>query len=351
MANNLDDNIIDKKIEAALNNSTMWGGSTDKMWKEIEPKIKRPVPRWRGVRAMTAAAAAVVVLAASLHYWPWLKFRGVPDPSANVTGTSNTNGDKKEYNPPDSDTGKKELEDSGIKSPSDIKEMPFNFANFNIKSSKEEFEPGEKMNLEAYITALKEDIVIDSGEFSIYMWHLGEKSDKPPYIDNLPSLAGKSIGAGKTSVYNLSMEVPETPGWYMPTIKLGIRREGSITSLTAGGIRFFVKYPEGSVRQGSISVNRKVSNSGYMVTVSDIVMTDSSTTMNFTISCETGSSPTGFRTKIFDDNGDSIPVLGENQKAYNGGTSMVITFGPLLKKYKMVTLEITNVGKVDIDLP
>lgn len=168
-----------------------------------------------------------------------------------------------------------------------------------VELTKNEFTGGEQLDVTLKIQTTEAINIMVKPQLRIFKanQYYGEK---PLNTYDLESWDMSSLKKGSEVERKVSVLAPVAPGYYR------IEFADDSTKIGGGSADFFVQYPVGTVRLGTIPVNKTVEAFGRSLKVESITMTEKSTTVQYSLTPGVRS----FLAELIKDDGNTLLQRG-----------------------------------------
>lgn len=175
-------------------------------------------------------------------------------------------------------------------------------------------------------------------------------AEKPvSWVEAFPK--GLRIPVNESRQFTVFTPTPRS-GWYdvtTTTVSVYPTHGGTRDQTNAVGAEFFVPFPPGTMRSGSVTLNQSQTSDGYTVTARRLAMTQRMTTFTFDIT-RVPLFPTNISARV-DAGGHPIGGWGLSQRSVSGravtrnaGVRATVLADPVPKSAHMVTITLSNLG-------
>jgi hypothetical protein len=153
-------------------------------------------------------------------------------------------------------------------------------------------------------------------------------------VSNFPKL---TFSKGDKASSEISIQAPSNPGYYRADLEFHLTSGTTLTTMED----FFVKYPQGDLRNGEIELNQSVTDEGHTLKVEQISMTDRETNVKFSFNPGTH----GIESTLTTNQGELLVPLKIIPNAETGLMEATFTFAPTPVDTKSLTFELTKSQK------
>lgn len=280
----------DRTLQEALAQTPPWPGSVEALWHRVARRIRRPRARrpWQPVAAVAAAAAALaLVWRAAVPAAP----RGAPDVAISTQLIT----------PPAA---------------------------------------GGPLQFVVDVTGTGDPVHVQEGHLEVRAAG-GDRVWQAP----LPELRGREVGARSGVRAHITWPGAPAPGHYRAGVNLvAASPAGNVQDLSGGAVEFFVPFPRGAVREGTVPVGRTLTRGPVAATLDQVTLSPDATRLHFTL---LGERLAGFHWRILDAAGNPLPHVQTEYRREGARLTGVAAFEPTLASVPRLLVRLEKVGFQD----